>query len=263
MAHQPRVVNKVVTDVPEPEISKAYYGKLMGAPQVFRIASDKPFHLYVNVLVPDIVGQKQDVSAVIVKDNDNAHPLAMLDASTFQWKIFFEPFGHDTYWMGPEYRSDVGPGTYRVSVYSPNNDSRYSLAIGETESFGFTETANAIKLIPELKRDFFDESPANFVLSPFGFGYILIVYALAFIMVFASRLILKKFGNTPARRQVRNIGNPARWLRALAGTALLAWAVATTWGLVIILLSGFVIFESLFSWSLFYAIVGRDFRPTG
>ena len=131
------------------------------------------------------------------------------------------------------------------------------MAIGETESFGFTETANAIKLIPELKRDFFDESAANFVLSPFGFGYILIVYALAFIAVFASRLILKKFGTTPARRQGRNIDNPARWLRALAGAALLAWAVATSWGLVIIFLSVFLIFESLFSWSLFYAIAGR------
>ena len=146
-----------------------------------------------------------------------------------------------------------------ISVSSSNNDSKYSLAIGETESFGFTETANAIKLIPQLKRDFFDGSPANFILSPIGFGYIIIIYAIAFVAVFASRLVLKKFGDTPARRTGKNIGNPSRWLRVLAGAALLAWAVATTWGSVIIFLSGFLIFESLFSWSLFYTVMGRNF----
>lgn len=91
--------------VTNPEVSKAYYGELSGEPHIYRINASEPFDLYVNVLVPDIEGQKKDVSALVIKNDDTAHPLATLDGLNFKWKQFFEPFGHDTYWMGPEYKS--------------------------------------------------------------------------------------------------------------------------------------------------------------
>ena len=65
-AHQPRVVINRETVVPNPEVSKAYYGKLTGEPDVYVIKASEPFDFYVNVLVPDIAGQKKDVSAVVI-----------------------------------------------------------------------------------------------------------------------------------------------------------------------------------------------------
>jgi len=86
-AHQPRITESRLTQVPEPEISKSYYGKFTGEPDVYTIEETEPFDLYVNVLVPDFAGQKKDVSAVILK---NSAELAVLDGANFEWKNFFE-----------------------------------------------------------------------------------------------------------------------------------------------------------------------------
>lgn len=167
-AHQPRLSSGAQTIVTDPEISKAYYAELAGSPQYYRIDSAVSFNLYVNILVPDIAGQKKDVSAEIVRADRGGAVVATLDGTKFDWKYFWEPFGHDGYWMGPEYRGRADAGEYVIRVSSADNDSRYSLAVGETEAFNFAESAKAIKLIPALKRDFFNESPAGFIFSPFG-----------------------------------------------------------------------------------------------
>lgn len=58
-AHQPRITESRLTEVPSPEISKAYYGKLTGEPDVYVIKATEAFDLYVNILVPDIAEQKK------------------------------------------------------------------------------------------------------------------------------------------------------------------------------------------------------------
>ena len=261
LAHQPRIVGNGPVIVTEPEISKAYYGQLNGEPQSFTVSSDKPFHLYVNVLVPDIAGQKKDVSAMVIKDGNVQAPIATLDGVNYEWKKFFEPFGHDTYWMGPEYRADAGPGTYEIRVWSSGNDSKYSLAIGETEAFGFKEGLNALALIPQLKQNFFNESPANFILSPFGYGEIIVLYLLAAIFGFVYRAILKRFAKNTPRGLYKNIGKSDRVARAAIGAILIVLAITTSWNPIIIFLSGFCFFEAVFSWCGFYAAIGKNTCP--
>ncbi len=257
-AHQPRIVVSHQTAVTEPEISKAYYGQLTGVPDVFTIQSSVPFNLYVNILVPDIAGQKKDVSASIVKDGA---PLATLDGMNFVWTKMFEPFGYDTYWTGPEYKAPVSAGTYTVTVSSTNNDSKYSLAIGETENFDFTETLNALTLVPQLKSSFFNESPVTFIFSPFGWGLIVAMYVLAGIVGLLYRFIVRKFAKNTVRGVSRNIGRSDRLVRLLIGLALLLWAITTTWSPILIFLSGFAVFESLFSWCGLYAAMGKNTCP--
>lgn len=262
LAHQPRIVDQNVINVIDPEISKAYYGQLSGSPHYYYIESEKPFSLYVNVLVPDINGIKKDVSAIIVKNEDDEHPIAKLDGITFEWKKFWEPFGGDSYWMGPEYKAKVEAGEYEIEVFSTNNDSKYSLAIGETEAFDQKEGMNALNLIPQLKSNFFNESPIGFILSPFGWGYILVMYIFAFIFGFAYRAILKKFAKKKSTRKLsHNIGKYDRIFRAVLGFALLLWAITTTWNPVLLFFSGFCFFESIFSWCGFYAAIGKNSCP--
>jgi hypothetical protein len=196
LAHQPRITESRQTTVTDPEVSKAYYGELTGEPDVYVIRASLAFDLYVGVLVPDIVGQKKDVSVVVFK---NGEQIALLDGATFTWKQFFEEFGHDTYWQGPEYKARAEAGTYQIRVYSNNNDSKYSLAIGEIEAFDGKEGLNALTLIPQLKKNFFKESPINFIFSPFGWGLIVIMYILAFLLGFIYRTILKKFAKNSPR----------------------------------------------------------------
>lgn len=258
LAHQPRIATNSPVLVLDPEVSKAYYGTLTGEPAVYRIDADKPFALYVNVLVPDITGQKKDVSAVILKDGKE---IVVLEGMNFSWKQFFEPFGHDSYFMGPEYKAPVEAGTYEIRVWSSNNDSKYSLAIGEIEAFDFRETMNAFTLIPQLKKDFFNESPVNFILSPFGWGLILIMYVLAFVVGFLYRYILQKFAKGSVRGAHKNIGTRDRIVRLALWLGLLVWAITTSWSPWLLFFSGYALFEALFSWCGFYVALGKNTCP--
>lgn len=257
-AHQPRLVESRLTTVTEPEVSKAYYSTLTGEPDAYVIAATAPFDLYVGVLVPDIAEQKKDVSAVVLKDGMQ---VAILDGANFEWKQFFEEFGRDTYWQGPEYKARVEAGEYKILVWSSNNDSKYSLAIGEVEAFDVVETWNALTLIPQLKRDFFNKSPVDFILSPFGIGLIVAMYIVAIIFGFAYRAVLKHFAKGTVRGVGQNIGKPDRAMRFVLGVVLLLWAITTTWSPLLLFFSGFCFFEAVFSWCGFYAALGRTTCP--
>ena len=257
-AHQPRIVESGQTNVTDPEISKAYYSQLKGEPQFYNIQATEPFDLYVNILAPDIAGQKKDISAIILKDGKE---IALLNGIDFKWEKFFEEFGYDNYWKGPEYKSKVEAGNYEIQVSSPKNDSKYSLAIGEIEAFDLKESLNALRLIPQLKKDFFNESPLNFILSPFGWGLILVMYFLGFMVGFAYRIILKKLAKNKVRRSSKNIGKSDRLLRFAIAIGLLLWAITTTWNPLLLFLSGFTLFEAIFSWCGLYAALGKATCP--
>jgi hypothetical protein len=248
LAHQPRIPQGDSILVPDPEVSKAYYGKLDGRPQTYIIRSSRPFALYVNILVPDIPGQQKDVSAVIARNDPAEKVMVFLDGGAFKWTRFFEPFGHDTYWMGPEYKAQVAPGEYRVIVSSARNDSKYSLAIGELERFDYIETVNALRLIPRIKRGWFNESPVNFILSPFGWGLALLMFALAFGVGFLLRFLLARSSSSVACRAGPNLGIVGRLVVAAIGIALFAWAITTTWSPLLLFCAGFACFAATAGW---------------
>lgn len=257
-AHQPRITESQQTVVVDPEISKAYYGTLTSKPDAYIINASAPFELYVNVLVPDTKDQKKDVSAVIIKDGNE---IAVLESNNLTWEKFYEPFGADWYWRGPEYTAQADAGTYEIIVWSSNNDSAYSLAIGKKEAFNFAETRNALQLIPQLKKNFFHSSPLGFIKSPFGWGLILIVYIGACIVGLLYRLILKKLFPHTTRGLHKNIGKKDRIIRLVIALALLLWAMSTSWNPLIIFISGFTLFEAVFSWCGFYAAIGKTTCP--
>lgn len=259
-AHQPRITESRITQVSDPEISKAYYGELTGEPDVYVIKATEAFDLYVNVLVPDIAGQKKDVSATVLKDNKQ---ITVLDSTNFKWEQFYEPFGADTYWKGPEYEVRAEAGTYEIRVVSSANDSKYSLAIGEIEAFDGKEGVNALTVIPKLKKDFFNESPIGFIVSPFGWGLILIMYVFSAIVGLAYRLILKRVAKGTVRGVHKNIGRNDRLIRFAISLGLLLWAITTTWSPILIFFSGFTLFEAIFSWCGFYAAIGKNTCPMG
>lgn len=257
-AHQPRVVESSATQVVDPEISKAYYATLTGSPHTYTIDSEVDFDLYVGILVPDIESADKSTVAEISKAGVVLATIGGADAS---WKSFFEPFGQSSYLDGGEYKARAGAGVYTITVKSDNNDNKYSLAVGEIEAFDGAEGTNALSVIPELKRDFFEESPISFIRSPLGWGLIVVMYLLAGIVGLLYRAILKKFAKNSKRRAPRNIGKADRLVRFAIGVGLLIWAITTTWSPVLLFLSGFAFFEAIFSWCGFYAALGKSTCP--
>jgi uncharacterized membrane protein len=257
-AHQPKIAEQNPVTVNEPEISKAYYGELDNGPDSYRVYSDQKFNLYVNILVPDIAGQSTDISAKILKEG---RLIAELRGQDFDWQRFYEPFGADSYLMGPEFDELVEPGNYRIEVSSRQQKIKYSLAIGKIESFGLVDSWRAISTIPLLKSDFFGKSPASFILSPLALIYILVMFLLAFAFGVASRKTTHQVAKTKVKRVKRNIGQKDRLLRISISVLAFVLAITTTWSPILLFVSGFALFEAISGWCAFYSAVGKNTCP--
>jgi len=258
IAHQPLEVHGNATQVFDPAVSKAYYDTLSGEPHVYTIDATEPFELYVGILMPYVKDSPKDVSAEIRSEDGT---LQVLGGTGGRWSTMFEFFGQSAYWDGGDFKQQVPAGKYTISVSSPNNDEKYSLAVGEIESFTFAQTINATTMIPALKRDFFNESPASFIKSPFGWGYILVMYIAAFISGFLYRWLLKTFAKGSVRGVSSNIGKYDKAIRYALWLGLLLWAVTTSWNPWLLFFSGFALFEALFSWCGLYAALGKNTCP--
>jgi hypothetical protein len=244
-AHQPRLVDQSTITVADPEISKAYYGELTGQQHIYRISAKTPFDLYMNVLAPDIAGQSKDVSAIMIKANSpESKSYAMLDGMNYTWTRFWEPYGADWYWKGPEVKMKAEAGDYEIHIFNTMNRGKYTLAIGEIEAFDAKEVWNALRLIPRLKSNFFDESPINFILSPFGWGYILATYILVLVVGLLAHSIVRRLGKIDRQKALYHLAAEHRLLLAGLGICLLLLALATSWNPILIFLSGVCIFEA-------------------
>jgi hypothetical protein len=191
-AHQPRLVgNETQVMVEQPEISKAYYGRLSGKPATYHIKSTEPFRLYVNILVPDMEGIDKDVSVKILKQGE---VISILDGSQYVWMQFHEPFAGDNYYKGPEFASEQDAGAYDIEVYSPDNQGKYALAVGDREVFPLGELIRTYAVLPRLKSEFFSKSPfsAYFNIMGIFLTVILVVAGAISVLVFYGIRLIRK-----------------------------------------------------------------------
>ena len=248
LAHQPRLVEMEKINVTEPEISKAYYGILSGKPHIYTISTSSPIDLYVNILVPFIEGPEKNV---IVKIFKGEQLMGILSPKKGDWKEFFEPFGHSMYWKGPEFKVRADAGKYKIHVQGTEKSIRYVLATGEIEAFDGPESLNAILLIPKLKKDFFEESPLSFILSPLGWGYVLLLQLLVILTGF---VISKILNISRINFQTKNIQSSAKNI-IICGVffwmTILFFAIQTSWNPLLIMMSGLALFIALISRSKF------------
>ncbi|UCC92052.1 MAG: hypothetical protein JSV39_02210 [Candidatus Aenigmatarchaeota archaeon] len=191
-AHQPRLVSGDVVMIRNPEISQAFYGELKGVHDHYNIIEEEGFELYVSILVPDLPGIGKDVSVAIepIDEIDNNF-IYFLNGTDFQWERYYEEFGGDWYYQGPDIKANVGPGGYDIHVMSTDNLGKYVLVVGEIESFPIDEIINTIFTMPALKQDFF-EKPAYTaffnLIGLFIFGpVILVLIILVLVLLFLTR----------------------------------------------------------------------------
>lgn len=203
LAYNPRIVSPDVFETPiiNPEISQAFYGELIGAQQVFRINSDKPFKLEVNILVPDLpgIGKDKTVEVVTVKENGQGERLFLIGGRKAEWKKYHGESAGDDYWQGPTEKREVGAGQYIIRVSSPNYLGKYCLVIGGQEKFSPSEIINTIKILPQIKKDFFLQPVWSAFFNRIGlliFGpvaLIIVVIILSFVAYKKRQYLIDKF----------------------------------------------------------------------
>ena len=248
LAHQPRLVEMEKINVTKPEISKAYYGNLSGKPHIYTISTSSPIDLYVNVLVPFIEGPEKNV---IVKIFKGEQLMGILSPIKGDWKEFFEPFGHSMYWKGPEFKVRADAGKYKIHVQGTEKSIRYVLATGEIEAFDGPESLNAILLIPKLKKDFFEESPLSFILSPLGWGYVLLLQLLVILIGFVISKILNISRINFQTKYFQSSAKNIIIFGVFFWVTILFFAIQTSWHPLLIMMSGLALFIALISRSNF------------
>lgn len=185
-AYVPYIVSGTETAVSETETSRAFYGKLQGTPHVFHLSSDTPLHLYLNIMVPDVAGQKKDIMAAVI---ELAHPepaMAILDGVNGTWTKIHDGLGNDDYLKGPEFKAVVPPGSYDIRVWSPNNDSAYVLIVGEKDSYSPFSAFHTLRTLGDVKSLFFGKSAAAAYVSPLA----LIFYSIVAIFLAVSAIAI-------------------------------------------------------------------------
>lgn len=188
-AHQPRIVSEKLTEIKNPDISQAFYGKLTGEPSFYEIKSEEPFNLYVGITVPRAGEIREDFLIEISKDGKI---LEVLDGKTYEWVEFYEEFGRDYYFNGPEFQEDVEAGDYKIKVSNPDNLGNYVLVIGAKEEFPINEVINVYKTLPKIKAEFFNKSPADAFLNIFSLFLLIFVIIIGGGAGFVAYLIKRR-----------------------------------------------------------------------
>lgn len=193
-AHQPYLVEQSQrVDIVDPEISKAYYGEMPGKPVFYYLESDKPFNLYVSILVPKLDGIETDYVIEIFRDKTF---LKRLDGKKLVWKEYYEKFGGDYYFMGPEYEIEALPGKYSLIITSKDNFGKYALTVGKKEVFDGKEILRTLSVMPALKRDFFEYSWIKLIMGRIG-----LIYAFPLIILSITVLVLLRKINSPKKKR--------------------------------------------------------------
>lgn len=187
-AHQPRLVESNFTLVENPEVSQAFYGELKDEPDTYEIHTETQIRLYVGILVPDIENIGKDVSVEISKDNEFYY---LLDGVNFEWQPYYEEFAGDNYFKGPEFLSDGEPGIYILKVFSPDNQGKYVLVVGEKEEFPLNEMLNTLVILPRLKK-FFDKSAWQALTAPIVFRFLVLPTTLLAVLVLVIFFLVRR-----------------------------------------------------------------------
>lgn len=165
LAHQPVVVAgtgyplDAPFEVGQPEVSKAYFGKLDGKPEYFRIVSESSFRFYAGISTPKVDDCPFTRFSFDVLDSALGQ-IATGNGEAYEWWPWYEHFGQKWYWIGPEigvgFKSDrtFGPGTYYIRVFNGENSGRYVLATGDVESFPVDVIVKTIITMPTINREF-------------------------------------------------------------------------------------------------------------
>ena len=213
-AHQPRLeagINSSINNpivVQNPEISQAFYGNLNGQPDYYKITSDKPFELYISILVPQSPGISGNFISAQITDS-SGKTIALLDGTKSNWTTMFEEFGGDYYLQGPKFAQNVSAGTYYIKVFNADNTGKYSMAVGDIESFPADESLKAVITIPLLKEQIFGKP-----VTALFFEFLGIILALGSIMVLFAMLIMSRKSEeiTQLTIKVNSAIRPVLWL---------------------------------------------------
>ena len=145
--------------IPDPQISWAMYGELENNVLFYKFEVEQKEPLYASLVIPALDGlenfspslaiitQQQNIAMISshTGEKNTDVPFALPDgyqAIVFDYdrkstaNVFYEPFTQVNYWERQEIRTEsINPGTYYIAVFNPDENGKFTLAVGEIEDF--------------------------------------------------------------------------------------------------------------------------------
>lgn len=149
--------------IDDAEHSKAIYAILDGDADYYRIDEAAAFNFYVGLTAPKLEACDLLETFSFEVMNSELEVIDSRDGTSFIWWPWFEKFGKQWYWVGPEIGEDFSSttvypaGSYYIRVFNNENRGKYALAIGDVERFGLGTLLTLPGTIRQLDADFWDE----------------------------------------------------------------------------------------------------------
>ena len=151
-------------EIEEPEISKAIYSTLIGDPHFYRIQSEVDFDFYAGILAAKIDDCPLNSKFSFEVLDSEFHKIYLADGENFEWTPWYEEYGKQWYWNGPEIGQNFASnevfkaGTYYIKVFNNSNTAQYIMAVGDIEKFSFTDIVGLLFSMGKIEDEFWDAS---------------------------------------------------------------------------------------------------------
>ena len=169
-AHKP-VLNENSTypadapyEIEDPEISKAIYSTLIGDPHYYQIQSEVDFDFYAGILAAKIDDCPLNSKFSFEVLDSDFHKIYLADGENFEWTPWYEEYGKQWYWNGPEIGKNFlsnevfKAGTYYIKVFNNSNTGQYIMAVGDIEKFSITDIVGLLFSMGKIEDEFWDSS---------------------------------------------------------------------------------------------------------
>ena len=154
-------------EIEDPEISKAIYSTLSGDPHFYRIQSEEDFDFYSGILAAKIGDCPLESKFSFEVLDSDFHTIYLADGENFEWTPWYEEYGKQWYWNGPEIGQNFASnkvfkaGTYYIKVFNNTNTGQYVMAVGDIEKFSLTDIVGLIFSIGDIEDEFWDPNLCN------------------------------------------------------------------------------------------------------
>ncbi len=116
--------------------------------------------------------------------------------SNYHWTKFYEEFAGNNYLKGPEIHENLSEWLYHIRVYNKDNKGKYSLAVGDMESFPPSEVINVLSTLPRIQSEFFEKSSYSAYLSRF----VLFLVVPTTILLLVTAILIKNAHTRKTRK---------------------------------------------------------------
>lgn len=156
------------------ELTQEFLGELLDYPVMYEIEAEEAFLLRVAVRQP-VLGSAEPVpfSLIAIRQNDRGggvKEVARLNPKPEDWSRRKSSAIGMTFWETEPLEAEVGPGTYRVEISTPNNEGKYLLTIGTAEDAdGYFTSLGGVRTAQQFfGKGLFSMLRSSYVYYPLG-----------------------------------------------------------------------------------------------